>query len=111
MSEIKEIRKTVSLFPKRSRILALCIIAVALLGFCFFKYGKRSVGSGSVVVGAVSGDVGDHSVVVGATDAYGNTILIKPMAIGNNACNGSGGIAIGNNAKADCPSPPAVPKE
>jgi hypothetical protein len=62
---------------------------------------KLHVGNGSVVYGKVRpGTIGDGSVVIGATDSNGNTILNQPMAIGHNAKAGPGSIAIGANAGA-----------
>ena len=61
---------------------------------------KITVGKDSVVIGNVSGNVGDGSVVIGATDAYGNVILNQSMAIGKNAYASEGSIAIGTNAGA-----------
>ena len=56
---------------------------------------KLNVGKDSVVIGNVSGNIGDGSVVIGATDSRGNVILNQPMAIGRNAHAGPGSIAIG----------------
>ena len=61
---------------------------------------KLSVGKNSVVIGNVSGNVGDGSVVVGPTDDRGNVILNQSMAVGRNAHAGPGSIAIGANAGA-----------
>lgn len=61
---------------------------------------KLNVGKDSVVMGDVSGNVGDRSVVVGPTDNKGNVILNKPMAVGHNAHAGPGSIAIGAGASA-----------
>jgi hypothetical protein len=61
---------------------------------------KLTVGVDSVVIGRVSGNVGDGSVVIGATDDRGNVILNQPMAVGRNAHAGPGSIAIGVNASA-----------
>lgn len=61
---------------------------------------KINVGKDSVVIGNVSGNVGDGSVVVGPTDDKGNTILNQPMAVGRNAHAGPDSIAIGANAEA-----------
>jgi hypothetical protein len=60
------------------------------------------VGDDSVVYGRVSPNlrVGSRSVVVGATDANGNTILNQPMAVGAGAYAGPGSIAIGAGAGA-----------
>ncbi len=58
------------------------------------------VGQDSVAIGRVSGTVGDRSVVIGATDSNGNTVITQPMAIGHNAQAGPGSIAIGANARA-----------
>jgi hypothetical protein len=62
--------------------------------------GRLDVGKDAVVMGHVSGNVGDGSVVVGATDSNGNTILTNPMAIGYGAQASPGSIAIGAGAKA-----------
>jgi hypothetical protein len=56
------------------------------------------VGEESVVLGKVSGRVGGRSVVIGATDERGNTIINLPMAVGYNAHAGPGSIAIGAHA-------------
>lgn len=61
---------------------------------------KLRVGKDSVVIGSVSGDVGDGSVVIGATDDKGNVILNKTMAIGRGAHAGPNSIAIGAGAGA-----------
>ena len=61
---------------------------------------KITVGKDSVVIGNVSGNVGDGSVVIGATDAFGNVILNQSMSIGKNAYASEGSIAIGANAGA-----------
>jgi hypothetical protein len=62
---------------------------------------KLNVGKDSVVFGNVTGNVGDRSVVIGATDSNGNTILNTQMAIGFEAFAGPGCIAIGTRAGAD----------
>lgn len=59
-----------------------------------------TVGTDSVVIGNVTGKVGNGSVVVGPTDKNGNTILNRPMAVGRNAKAGPDSIAIGTNAGA-----------
>jgi hypothetical protein len=61
-----------------------------------------SVGDNSVVYGRVSPNlrVGNNSVVVGATDSNGNTIITQPMAVGAGAYAGPGSIAIGAGAGA-----------
>ena len=63
---------------------------------------KFRVGKDSVVIGNVSpnADIGDGSVVIGATDANGNTIINTPMAVGRGAFAGPGSIAIGAGAGA-----------
>jgi hypothetical protein len=55
------------------------------------------VGKDAVVIGNVSPrvEVGDGSVVIGATDAHGNTILNQSMAVGRGAQAGYGSTAIG----------------
>jgi hypothetical protein len=64
------------------------------------KKGDVRVGRDSVVMGRVSGKVGNRSVVIGATDDRGNVILNQSMAVGYNAHAGPGSIAIGANASA-----------
>ncbi len=64
------------------------------------KKGDVRVGSDSVIMGRVSGRVGNRSVVIGATDDRGNVILNQSMAVGYNAHAGPGSIAIGANANA-----------
>ena len=64
------------------------------------KERKLRVGKDSVVMGDVSGEVGDGSVVIGPTDNRGNTILNTSMAIGRGAHAGPGSIAIGAGAGA-----------
>lgn len=61
---------------------------------------KITVGKDSVVIGNVYGNIGDGSVVIGATDVFGNVILNQSMAIGKNAYASEGSIAIGVNAGA-----------
>jgi hypothetical protein len=61
---------------------------------------KLDVGRDSVVIGRVSGNVGNGSVVIGPTDERGNVILNQPMAIGRNAHASPGSIAIGAGASA-----------
>jgi hypothetical protein len=61
---------------------------------------KVNVGKDSVVIGNVSGDIGDGSVVIGPTDANGNVILNHSMAVGKKAYASEGSIAIGANAGA-----------
>jgi hypothetical protein len=61
---------------------------------------KLRVGKDAVVIGDISGDVGDGSVVIGATDSRGNVILNQTMAVGRDAHAGSGSIAIGAGAGA-----------
>lgn len=55
------------------------------------------IGKDSVVIGNVPSNiqVGDGSVVIGATDSRGNTIINQPMAVGRGAHAGPGSIAIG----------------
>lgn len=59
-----------------------------------------NVGEDAVVIGNIKGNIGNGSVVIGATDSNGNTIINKPMAVGRNAKAGPGSIAIGANAGA-----------
>jgi hypothetical protein len=71
------------------------------------------VGKDSVVMGNVGdrANVGDRSVVIGATDSRGNTVLNKPMAVGHGAKAGVGSIAIGAGANAGVAAslPAAIP--
>jgi Pyruvate/2-oxoacid:ferredoxin oxidoreductase gamma subunit len=55
------------------------------------------IGKDSVVIGNVPAhlEVGDGSVIIGATDANGNTIINQPMAVGRGARAGLSSIAIG----------------
>lgn len=68
------------------------------------------VGKDSVVMGKVSPDstVGDGSVIVGATDANGNTILNTQMAVGHGAKAGQDSIAIGAFASAGTEGSPPI---
>ena len=61
---------------------------------------RLDVGKDAVVIGDVSGNVGEGAVVIGPTDNRGNVILNKPMAVGRNAHAGPGSIAIGAGAGA-----------
>jgi hypothetical protein len=61
---------------------------------------KVEVGDESVVIGNVTGPVGNRSVVIGATDNKGNTILNQPMAVGYRAQADPTSIAIGAFARA-----------
>ncbi len=54
-----------------------------------------SVGDESVVIGNVRKNVGNKSVVIGATNNRCNTILNKSMAVGYGAKAGPDSIAIG----------------
>jgi len=60
------------------------------------------IGKDSVVMGNVPQniEVGEGCVVIGPTDARGNTIINQPMAIGRNAQAGTNSIAIGAGANA-----------
>ena len=55
------------------------------------------IGKDSVVIGNVGStrQIGERCVVIGATDANGNTIINTPMAVGYGAKAGPGSIAIG----------------
>ena len=61
---------------------------------------KIKTGKDTVVIGNVSGNIGDGSVVISATDERGNTIINQPMAVGRGATAGPGSIAIGAGASA-----------
>lgn len=62
---------------------------------------KDIEGDDNTVVGIWNGTVkGSRNTVVGATDARGNTILNRPMIVGNNAKGGHYDIVIGSGAGA-----------
>jgi hypothetical protein len=62
---------------------------------------ERSVGDESVVIGTgVPDRVGDRSVVIGATDDRGNTIIRGGTAAGYNARADSTSVAVGAHAGA-----------
>jgi hypothetical protein len=61
---------------------------------------KLKTGKDSVVIGDVTGEIGEGSVVIGATDSRGNTIINQPMAVGRGAHAAPGSIAIGAGASA-----------
>jgi hypothetical protein len=61
---------------------------------------KIKVGKDAVVIGDVSGEIGNGSVVIGPTDDRGNTTLNQPMAVGRGAKASRGSIAIGAGASA-----------
>jgi len=65
-------------------------------------------GKHSVVIGNVPSDsnIGEGSVMIGATDSRGNTIFNHPMAIGYGAKAGPNSIAIGAFASAGVPDIP-----
>jgi len=54
--------------------------------------GKDSVVIGNIPIGT---KIGDGSVIIGATDGNGNTIINTPMAVGRGAKAGKESIAIG----------------
>ena len=60
------------------------------------------LGKDNVIIGNVPSDLeaGDGNVIIGATDAHGNTIINTPMAVGRGAQAGPDSIAIGAGAKA-----------
>lgn len=64
------------------------------------KRKKAQIGDDSVVIGNVSQSVGSRSVVIGPTDARGNTVLNSPMAVGHGATADASSIAIGAGASA-----------
>jgi hypothetical protein len=69
-----------------------------------------SVGTESVVIGEVNRNVGDRSVVIGATDDRHNTRL-QQGAYGYGSCAGPGSLAAGAYAGAGCrPSAPPTSK-
>ena len=91
-------------------ILAVCTVVIVY--FLTNPGASQTVGNDSVVMGQVSPNarIGDRSVVIGATDTHGNTILTQPMAVGTGACAGPRSIAIGAYAGAGaCPTPSAPP--
>lgn len=64
------------------------------------KQRKLNVGDDSVVIGQVTGTVGDGSVVIGPSDDHGNVILNQAMAVGRGAFAGPDSIAVGAGAGA-----------
>lgn len=58
-------------------------------------------------MGNVHHDVGDDSVVLGATDAHGNANYTMEGAFGAHANAGPGSLAIGYGASAGASFPPA----
>lgn len=75
------------------------------------KTGKHSVVIGNV---PASSNIGEGSVVIGATDSRGNTVITTPMAVGYGAKAGPGSIAIGAFSGAGLPDlsfPPALQSE
>jgi hypothetical protein len=95
--------KVIAAAGKNSRTLsALGILAVCVVAVAYFHTHpgiSQTVGNDSVVMGQVSPSarVGDRSVVIGATDAHGNTIL-APMVVGHNAHGGPNSVVIGADA-------------
>jgi hypothetical protein len=86
-------------------LVALGLIAACVIGVVYFRSPaavSQTVGNDSVVMGNVSPNakIGNGSVVIGATDARGNTIITQPMAVGRGAYAGPGSIAIGAGAGA-----------
>lgn len=67
-----------------------------------------NVGKDAVVMGDVTGNVGDRSVVIRATDNRGNVILNQQMAVGYSAQAGPESIAIGAFAGAGAANLPTV---
>ncbi|MCP5374936.1 MAG: hypothetical protein H6743_02430 [Rickettsiaceae bacterium] len=61
------------------------------------------VGKDTVIIGSVPQNLkaGNGSVIIGQTDANGNTILNGSMAVGRGAKAGAGSIAIGAEAAAN----------
>jgi hypothetical protein len=73
-------------------------------------------GKHSVVIGSVppNSNIGEGSVVVGATDSRGNTIINTPMAVGYGAKAGPGSIAIGafaGSGRLELTFPPKIRSE
>ena len=103
---LRTLPKLVDVAGKNHRTLAafgiLALTAVLVVHLWTRPGFSQVVGSDSVVMGQISPNarIGDRSVVIGATDSRGNTILNAPMAVGNGACAGPGSIAIGTNAGA-----------
>ena len=87
----------------RRTLSALGIIAAGIVAIVYLQTrpgASQTVGNDSVVMGQVSPNarVGDRSVVIGATDTHGNTILTQPMVVGHNAHGGPNSIVIGADA-------------
>ena len=81
-------------------ILAGCAAVVAVAHFYSPAAFSQIVGKDSVVMFAPNAHVGDGSVVIGATDGNGSTILRETMAVGRGAYAAPGSIAIGAGAGA-----------
>lgn len=64
------------------------------------KSQNLDAGEDSIAIGNIEGSIGNRSIIIGATDANGNTTLNHPMAVGHNASAGQNAIAIGTGAKA-----------
>ena len=87
----------------RRTLTALVILAGCGVTIAYFHSPaalSQTVGKDSVVMYAPNAIVGDGSVVIGATDGHGNTILTQTMAIGRGTYAGPGSIAIGAGAAA-----------
>lgn len=91
-------------------ILAVC--GVVVVYFLTHPGVQQAVGNDSVVMGLVSSNaqVGDRSVVIGATDAHGNTILNQPMVVGHDAHGGPNSIVIGADAGGGQSARPSTPQ-
>ena len=59
--------------------------------------GQDNAGDDNVIIGNRSVN-GSRNVIIDATDTNGNTILSRPMVIGNNARGGPNDIVIGSGA-------------
>jgi hypothetical protein len=108
--------KLIAAAGKNHRTLsALGILAVVVVAVIYFQTHpgvSQTVGSDSVVMGQVSPNarIGDRSVVIGATDAHGNTILTQPMVVGHNAHGGPNSIMIGADAGGGQTAVPPTPQ-
>ncbi len=83
------------------------LVAAGIISSLYLRPVSQQIGADAVVIGNVpsTARIGNGSVVIGATDARGNTILTQPMAIGHGAQAGPGSIAIGAGAGAGAVRP------
>ena len=85
---IRDLPRAITAAGKNYRTLsALGMVTLAAVVAAYFWTHpgfSQTVGSDSVVIGQVSPNakIGDRSVIIGPTDARGNTVLNQSMAVG-----------------------------